>query len=65
MRTFEAELGETGVRFLVVDPGEMDTDMHRAALPDADPATLRDPEQVAAAILERLALGPASGRVEV
>lgn len=53
-RTFAAELGDTGVRFVIVDPGEMDTAMHRAALPDADPATLRDPARVAEAVLDRL-----------
>ncbi|MEZ4235511.1 MAG: SDR family oxidoreductase [Myxococcota bacterium] len=65
MRTFDAELGEAGVRFLVVDPDEMDTAMHRAALPDADPSTLRDPAEVAERIVALLSRGPASGRVEV
>jgi NAD(P)-dependent dehydrogenase (short-subunit alcohol dehydrogenase family) len=65
MRTFEVELGDTGVRFLVVDPGEMDTVMHRAALPDADPSGLADPADVARAVADHLAQGPASGRVGV
>lgn len=43
-----------GVRFWSIDPGEMDTAMHAAALPDADPATLRRPEAVAEAIVARL-----------
>ncbi len=30
------EVAETGVRVNVVDPGEMDTDMHAAAVPDCD-----------------------------
>ncbi|HET7543700.1 MAG TPA: SDR family oxidoreductase [Polyangiaceae bacterium] len=47
-RLWAAELGEHGVRAFSVDPGEMDTEMHRAALPDADPATLARPEFVAA-----------------
>jgi NAD(P)-dependent dehydrogenase (short-subunit alcohol dehydrogenase family) len=46
-RSWAAELGELGVRVLVVDPGEMDTAMHAAALPDADRATLADPREVA------------------
>jgi NAD(P)-dependent dehydrogenase (short-subunit alcohol dehydrogenase family) len=46
-RTWAAELGELGVRVLVVDPGEMDTAMHAAALPDADRATLARPAEVA------------------
>ena len=44
-RVFAAEL--PGVRFVSVDPGEMDTQMHAAALPDADPATLARPADVA------------------
>ena len=65
-RLWAAELCERGVRVLSVDPGEMDTLMHRAALPDADPATLADPMQVAKRIIELLESdGVASGaRVE-
>jgi NAD(P)-dependent dehydrogenase (short-subunit alcohol dehydrogenase family) len=48
-RTFAAEL--PGVRFFGVDPGEMDTDMHAAAMPDADRSTLADPADVAARIV--------------
>ena len=47
-RLWAAELGERGVRSFSVDPGEMDTEMHRAALPDADRAPLARPEFVAA-----------------
>ncbi len=34
--TWADELGETGVRVNMVDPGEMDTDMHQLAVPDCD-----------------------------
>jgi NAD(P)-dependent dehydrogenase (short-subunit alcohol dehydrogenase family) len=51
-RTFAAEL--PGVRFISVDPGEMDTDMHAAAMPDADRSTLADPADVAARIVAML-----------
>src|SRR5882724_9301934 len=34
-RIWAAELGEHGVRSFSVDPGEMDTRMHAAAIPDA------------------------------
>ncbi|MCA8948172.1 MAG: SDR family oxidoreductase [Planctomycetes bacterium] len=46
-RIWAAELGGEGVRFVAFDPGEMDTAMHRDALPDADPTALRRPADVA------------------
>jgi NAD(P)-dependent dehydrogenase (short-subunit alcohol dehydrogenase family) len=51
-RLWAAELAQRGVRVLSVDPGEMNTQMHRDALPEADPATLAEPSAVAAQILE-------------
>jgi NAD(P)-dependent dehydrogenase (short-subunit alcohol dehydrogenase family) len=51
-RIFAAELSDTGVKFLSIDPGEMDTRMHADAMPEADPATLARPEDVARAIVE-------------
>src|SRR5262249_33991387 len=53
-RLFAAELGEHGVKVFSVDPGDMDTAMHRAAIPDADPASLAKPEAVAAKIIAML-----------
>jgi NAD(P)-dependent dehydrogenase (short-subunit alcohol dehydrogenase family) len=41
------ELALEGVSVVSVDPGDMDTALHRAALPDADPATLKSPETAA------------------
>ncbi|HEX4335711.1 MAG TPA: SDR family oxidoreductase [Polyangiaceae bacterium] len=46
-RVLGAELAELGVKVLSVDPGEMRTQMHADAIPDADPATLADPDDVA------------------
>jgi NAD(P)-dependent dehydrogenase (short-subunit alcohol dehydrogenase family) len=62
-RVWAAEVEGTGVRFLTVDPGEMDTGMHAAALPDADRSTLADPGTVAERFLEivRLAEGLPNG----
>jgi NAD(P)-dependent dehydrogenase (short-subunit alcohol dehydrogenase family) len=54
-RIWAAETVETGVRFLTVDPGEMRTAMHAAALPEADPATLADPADVARRIADLVA----------
>lgn len=51
-RLWAAELGPQGVRSLSVDPGEMDTRLHAAALPDADPRTLARPADVARRIVE-------------
>ena len=50
-RTWAAELEGTGVRMYAVDPGDMNTAMHLAALPDDDVAGLADPADVAEAIL--------------
>ncbi|MBK7825844.1 SDR family oxidoreductase [Nannocystis sp.] len=50
-RIFAAELADTGVRVLAVDPGEMNTAMHAAAIPEADPDTLADPALAAARIV--------------
>ena len=41
------ELAAEGVRFLSLDPGDMDTPLHALAVPDADPATLKRPETAA------------------
>ena len=43
-----------GLRVLAVDPGDMDTAMHAAADPSADPADLAAPADVADALVELL-----------
>jgi NAD(P)-dependent dehydrogenase (short-subunit alcohol dehydrogenase family) len=58
-RTWGAELEGTGVRVLTVDPGEMGTAMHAAAMPDADPETLADPAAVAERLVEIIGEGDA------
>jgi len=52
VRVFASEMGETGVHFLSIDPGEMNTQMHADAMPDADPAALASPDDIAARIFE-------------
>lgn len=44
-QTWADELSETNIRVNMVDPGEMDTDMHRLAVPDCD-YPLANPEDV-------------------
>jgi NAD(P)-dependent dehydrogenase (short-subunit alcohol dehydrogenase family) len=53
-RQWHAEVGELGVRVFSVDPGEMDTEMHRQAMPEADRATLADPKIVARRIADMI-----------
>lgn len=43
-RVLAEELKDTGVRVYVVDPGDMDTEMHRAAEPGVDLSHLPGPE---------------------
>jgi NAD(P)-dependent dehydrogenase (short-subunit alcohol dehydrogenase family) len=63
-RTWSAELEGTGVRFLAVDPGEMNTAMHAAAIPEADPAALKDPRDVARSLVGLIAdAATVSGRL--
>jgi short-subunit dehydrogenase len=66
-RVWGAELEGSGVRVVTVDPGEMDTRMHAEASPDADPATLLRPSDVArriARLIERAESLPNGARVE-
>lgn len=53
---------EPDVRWYAVDPGDMATDMHAAAVPDADPRDLADPAEVAVALLRLTSGEVPSGR---
>lgn len=46
-RIWQEELAAQDVRFLSLDPGDMDTPLHALAVPDADPATLKRPAAAA------------------
>lgn len=50
-RIWDAELAEHGIRVVAVDPGDMDTPMHAAAVPDADRAALKRPAESAEEII--------------
>jgi hypothetical protein len=54
-RIWNEEHASESVRCLSLDPGDMDTPMHAAAIPDADPATLKRPEQSAREFVEAIA----------
>jgi NAD(P)-dependent dehydrogenase (short-subunit alcohol dehydrogenase family) len=53
-RIWNEEHEAEGVRFLSIDPGDMDTPMHAAAMPDADTTSLKKPEQSARELLEAI-----------
>lgn len=53
-RTLGAELAGTGVQVLVIDPGDMNTEMHRLAEPGVDLSHLPSPDDVAPKIVEQL-----------
>ena len=63
-RIWDEELREHGVRVLGFDPGDMDTPLHALALPDADPASLKQPadaaRELAALIAASLGRAPAA-----
>ena len=54
-RIWGEEHAADGVRFLSLDPGDMDTPMHAAAMPDADPTTLKRPRTAARELAEAIA----------
>lgn len=67
-RIWAAELADTGVRLLTIDPGEMNTRMHEDAIPDADVTQLADPADVAARMVALLTSEPAAasgGRIVI
>jgi NAD(P)-dependent dehydrogenase (short-subunit alcohol dehydrogenase family) len=66
LRTWAAELEGSGVAFVSVDPGEMDTQMHAQSMPEADRSALARPADVAERIADLVeAEGVRSGtRVE-
>jgi NAD(P)-dependent dehydrogenase (short-subunit alcohol dehydrogenase family) len=45
------EASDEGVRFLSIDPGDMDTPLHALAVPDANPAALKRPQDAAREIV--------------
>jgi NAD(P)-dependent dehydrogenase (short-subunit alcohol dehydrogenase family) len=54
-RIWDEEAREHGIRFLSIDPGDMDTPLHALAVPDADRATLKQPEPAAREVIAAIA----------
>jgi len=54
-RIWNEELAAEGIQFLSIDPGDMDTPLHAAAVPDADRSTLKRPETAARQIADWIA----------
>ena len=54
-RIWDAELTADGVHILSVDPGDMDTPLHALAVPDADPSSLKRPEDAARELADAIA----------
>ena len=63
-RVWGEEHAEDRIRFLSLDPGDMDTPMHAAAIPDADPSTLKRPEQAARELADAVAAALPSRAVQ-
>ena len=62
-RIWDEELQAHGIRVRAIDPGDMDTPLHASAVPDADPASLKRPEDAArevAALIESVILETAT-----
>jgi NAD(P)-dependent dehydrogenase (short-subunit alcohol dehydrogenase family) len=56
-RIFQAELQDSGVKFLAVDPGDMNTPMHFSAIPEADPSKLFLPQDSSRLLIELIQSG--------
>jgi NAD(P)-dependent dehydrogenase (short-subunit alcohol dehydrogenase family) len=54
-RIWDQELADSGIHFLSMDPGDMDTALHAAAIPDADRSSLKSPEAAARELAEAIA----------
>ena len=54
-RIWDLESRNAGIRFLSIDPGDMDTPLHAQAMPDADRSTLRAPASAADELADAIA----------
>lgn len=58
-RIWDEELADLGIRVLSIDPGDMDTPLHAAAVPDSDRSTLQQPPDAARAFVDAIAAATA------
>ena len=54
-RIWNEEMSAHGVKFLALDPGDMDTPLHALAIPDADRTSLKRPSAAAIEIADAIA----------
>jgi NAD(P)-dependent dehydrogenase (short-subunit alcohol dehydrogenase family) len=54
-RIWHEELSSAGISVLSIDPGDMDTPLHAAAVPDADRSLLKSPEVAASELVNTVA----------
>ena len=54
-KIWQEELNGAGIQFLALDPGDMHTQMHLDAIPDANVDELFDPKDVASDLLRFIA----------
>ena len=53
-KIWDAELSGQGISVISWDPGDMDTPLHKTAVPDADPTTLKQPEDAAGELISKM-----------
>jgi NAD(P)-dependent dehydrogenase (short-subunit alcohol dehydrogenase family) len=63
-RIWEQELAGSGIRLISLDPGDMDTAMHAAAIPDADISSLKRPASAAREVADVIAAALAANSTE-
>ncbi len=59
-RTWHDELTAEGISVLSLDPGDMDTPLHAAAVPEADRSSLKRPEIAARELADAIAVALSS-----
>ena len=53
-RVWNEEMAAQGVEFIAIDPGDMDTPLHALAVPGADTAALKRPQESAREVIARI-----------